>query len=570
MKYRLVFILLCFQGILMAQEVNIEVAGNREIEPAYRLSKHPRLIDSVIPYSEINYPLLALKYETTFSLDTIKAAKTKLVEKLPELLPGYAKIGIGSKFMPLAEVYYNSVRSRKHLYGIHLKHLSSFGNIPNYAPAQFDRTSLNLFGTKNENKYSISGNGHLSSFGLHQYGIKKVNTPKDSIAQRFTDVGADVWFSKHKKDSLNFNYAAGLKYNYYQDKKPTTDSLRSWFAHENYVELNGKGWYKMRKELITADLDLKYNSYKYGKQGDTLSAIDSALTSNDLIFNLKPNITTYAKNNRLKIKFGVNLVMNYHDDKTNKSFKPYIYPDIELKYSMFDDILIPYLEVKGGMTQATFKNLSKQNEFVLSNLSIYNENAPIKGVLGIKGTLSENIMFNAQASFGLIKNKALFVNDTLYARGNQFRVVYEDLQHTSIQGSLIYQSSEKVKVEAIGIFNSYLCKNAIYAWNLPQIQVITRAYYQVMPNLSLSMDVNLEGGRYAQVYTKAESDKEENMQFARKLGFITDINLGANYQYTEKLSAFLQVNNAVAQRYNRWYGYPSMGLQVMGGVAFKF
>ncbi len=554
----------------MAQEVNLEVAGNREIEPAYRITRQPKLIDTVIPYSEIQYPLLSLKYETTFSLDTIQAAKIKLVDKLPEIYPGYVRVGVGSKFMPLAEVYYNSVRSRKLVYGAHLKHLSSFGAIPGYAPAQFDRTQLNLTAIYNENKYSIDGRMHFNSMGLHQYGFANENAPKDSIAQRFTDFGASFLFSKHKKDSLSFNYNAGLKYNYFQDKKPKADTMVNWYARENYVELNGKAWYKLKKEIINADLDLKLNSYRYGVPGDSVSSIDTGLVNTDFIFNLRPNITTYAKNNRLKIKFGADLALNVTGTQTKSRAKMYVYPDIELKYSLFDDILIPYLEIKGGLVQNTFKSLSRQNEFLLSNIQLANENNIINATLGIKGTLSDKMMFNANARFGIVKDKALFVTDTLYARSNQFRVIYEDMNVASIQGSLIYQSTEKLKIEAIGTFNSYMTKNTIFAWNLPQIQVVARGYYKIRENLSVQLDANLEGGRYAQVYKQSESDHTENMQYAKKLGFISDLNLGAEYQYSKKLSAFLQFNNLAAQRYKRWYNYPVQGFQVLGGVTFKF
>lgn len=563
------FILLLSQFV-SAQEVNLEVAGNREIEPAYRITKQPKLIDTIIPYSEIQYPLLTLKYSTTFALDTIKSAKIKLVDKLPELFPGYVRIGVGSKFMPLAEVYYNSTRSRKYVYGAQLKHLSSYGTMEGYAPAQFDRTNLDLTGVLNESKYSLDGRLHYSNMGLHQYGFANENAPKDSIAQRFSDFGISGLYSKHKKDSLSFNYNIGLKYNYFQDKKSKVDTLSDWYGRENYLELNGKAWYKLKKEIINADLDLKLNNYKYGLFGDSLSAIDTALVNTDFIFNLKPNITTYAKNNRLKVKFGVDIALNVMDNKINSELKAFIYPDIEVKYSLFDDILIPYLEIKGGLKQNTFKSLSRENEFILSNVILQNENNVINGAVGIKGTLSKSIMFNASARFSMIKNKALFVNDTLHARGNQFRVVYDNMQVATVQGSIIYQAAEKFKIEGIGIYNSYLTKNYIYAWNLPQVQVIARGFYKILPNLNLQVDANLEGGRYAQVFTKAESDKEENTQFAKKLGFITDLNLGAEYLYSNKMSAFIQFNNFAAQRYKRWYNYPVQGFQVMGGVTFKF
>jgi hypothetical protein len=559
----LLLLCLAFQGEIFSQEVNLEVSGNREIEPAYRITKVPSLIDTIIPYSEIKYPLLSLKYETTFALDTIKSAKIKLIDNLPDIYNGYAKVGIGSKFMPLAEVYYNSNRSRKYLYGVHLKHLSSVSSIKDYAPSQFDRTTLSLFGKNNDVKKTMEAGVNFSSFGLHQYGIRNENTPKDSIAQRFTDFGTSISYGKHKKDSLNLNYLVNLKYNYFQDKKSTLPNDTSFYAREDNFNIHSSLWYKLKKEVISGDVDLLINYYNImdPSKNNTIF-IDN---QPNIIFKLTPNITTYAKNNRLKVKFGVNFNID-----ANSTIKPYIAPDIEAKYSLFDDILIPYLEIKGGLKQNTFKTLSRENEFILSNVVLRNENNVIAGKLGLKGTLSNTIMFNVNASFGIYKNKALFVNDTLYARGNQFRVIYDDVNSATISASLIYQQSEDLKIEGIGFFNSYQAKNNIYAWNLPQIQFITRASYLFQEKFKFTFDFNLEGGRYAQVYSKEESDYEENLQFAKKLGFIPDFNLGADYKYNEKISAFLQFNNFVAQRYNRWYNYPVQGFQVMGGVSFKF
>lgn len=556
--------------VLQAQEVTLEVVGNREIEPAYRINKQPKLIDTVIPYSEIQYPLLSLRYETSFALDTIKAAKIKLIDNLSEVLPGYAKIGIGSKFMPLAEIYYASTRSRKFVYDARFKHLSSFGTMKGYAPAQFDRNSLQFSGKLNEKKYSIDGNVHFQSLGLHQYGLEKPDTPKDSIAQRYTGIGFQAMYLKHKRDSLSLNYAFGIGYDYYADKKSKVDSLADWYGRENNLRLIGKAWYKLGNEIINVDLQANYNGYKYGNAGEKLTLIDSALTFNNLQVKLLPNITTFAKNNRLKIKFGAQLALDVMDNLIQPKSKFYVYPDVELKYSLFDDILIPYLVVNGGLKQNTLKSLSLQNEFILSNIQLASENNVINGQLGIKGSLSDKMMFNVSATFGVYKNRALFVTDTLYARGNQFRVIYDQINEATITGSISYQLAERVKIEGIGAYHSYQCKDNTFAWNLPSLEFKARGLYTFKFPLTLKLDMDIESGRYAQVFTKALSDHEENTQFAQKLGVITDFNLSAEYRYNKKLSAFIELNNLAAQRYKRWYNYPVQGFQVLGGISFRF
>lgn len=564
-----ILLFLLFLTPIAAQDVNLEVAGKREIEPFYRITKQPKRIDSIIPTSEIQYPLLSLKYKTSFALDTIKTAKIKLVDKLSELKKGYARIGIGSSIMPLLDVYYNSERSRRSVYGIHAKHLSSFGKIKGYAPAQFDKTSFNLFGKINETKYTADGNFHFLSQGLHQYGLLNQDVRQDSIAQRFTDVGLSMNYKKHRKDTLSLNYLVGLDYNYFQEKN-LKDTLSGWYGRENYIAVRGSLWYRMGKETIYLDPSISYNGFTYGKKGQKLTPIDSGFVQNNLVVRLNPYITTFAQNNRLKIKFGAKVAYDVLNNNIQPHSKIYVYPDVEVKYSLFDDILIPYLQINGGLKQNTFKSFSNENEFLLSSNLIANENNVINGKLGFKGAFSNAILFNLSASYGLTKNKALFVNDIVHSAGNRFAIVYDEMTIFKAEASIIYQLDEKVKVEAIGIFNSYETKINTFAWNLPQLQVIARCYYQLLPQLSISLDATVEGGRHALVYSLIESDHYEDLQYSKKLGLIADINLGAEYMYSQKLSAFLSFNNLAAQRYARWYNYPVIGFQVMGGVKFKF
>jgi len=144
--------------------------GERDVEKAYRIARTPLVIDTVIPTVIVEYPLLILKHETQTEIERINPASIKTVEKLPQLYNTYVKLGIGTKLMPLGEAYYDSDRSRKFIYGAHVKHLSSFGDIKDYAKGQYDRTRLGIYGGLNEKRYTIRGDFHYGSKGFHYYG----------------------------------------------------------------------------------------------------------------------------------------------------------------------------------------------------------------------------------------------------------------------------------------------------------------------------------------------------------------------------------------------------------------
>ncbi len=560
-----------FTSFLFGQgvpDVEITATGLRQVEPAYRMTESPKIIDTTIANPVIDFPLLVLQQPTKIEVEPINPATIKTEQKLNQLYSTYVKVGIGTELMPLGEVYFDSKRSRKFVYGVHAKHLSSYGNFSDYAPAQFDRTKLGLYGALNEKNYSLRGDLHYNNQGLHYYGWK---IPTDSVdrattAQRYQDVGGAFSFASHKKDSATLNYKVGIEYNNFGSKKPLEDSLSDWRARENFFAVNSSAFYKMGKEIYAADFNVRYNGYKYGVAGDTnTSIIDTGIVVNNTIINLKPTISTYLFNNRFKAKIGVDIVID-----ANVKTKAHIYPVAELKYSMFNDIFIPYIGLRGGLKQTTFKSLTADNEFILPNVALRNENTAIDVYGGIKGTLSKRMSFNLSASFARVQNKALFVTDTTYSVGNKFNLLFDTLNFTTIEGSLSYQLNEKLKIDGIGRFYSYSLLNNTYAWNLPQWQAIARGSYNLFDKFLVNLDLNFEGGRKALVYALEDDVTVENNQMAKSLGLIADINLGLEYRYNKRISAFIQMNNIASQRYNRWYNHPVQIFQFMGGITARF
>lgn len=561
----LILLLMATSRLLAQEGFVIDAGAARQIEPAYRIAGSPKIMDTVFPNPTANFPLLAMNYAPAVSVKPIPAATIKTTDKLQQIYNGYARIGIGSVFMPLAEVYYNNTRSRKFNYGFHAQHLSSFGRIKDYAPANYDRSNFRAFGGVNEKKYDWSGELNYNNRGLHFYGIQNENINADSIAQRFNTIGFKGQYSSHKHDSLGVNWRAGLEYRHFNDRKPQIDSIADWRGRENYFALSGGAWFRWGNEIFGANADLKYNGYKYGVENDSLTLIDTGIVTNNTLFSLRPYITTYSKNKRLKATIGVDITAN-----AAAKTRMYLYPNAEVKYSLFDNILIPYAGVRGGMTQQSFKSLTDVNEFALSNLDIRNEHKALEGYLGLKGTLSKRIGFNVSASFGNVKDKALFVTDTLYSGRNRFAVIYDTMNIAQVEGALYYQFTEKTKIDVIGRYFSYNARNNTYAWNLPQVQFIIRGSYNLYDKFLFNLDVNLEGGRRGLLYAKEDGATEENNQFSKPLGFIADANLGLEYRYNKRISGFINLNNLAAQRYKRWYNYPVQGFQVIGGVTFRF
>ncbi len=571
MKYLfLTFANICLVFIGFGQgndPVEVVAEGDRSIEKAYRITERPKIKDTTIPSRTVEYPLLSLYYPTQTKIDKIQPASIKTKEKLSKLYPAYIKLGIGSKVMPLGELYYNSTRSRKYIYGIHAQHLSSFGPVKDYLNSNFDRTRTTLYGGIIERKYKLRGEVHYNNQGFHYYGLPATTQIKrDSIYQRYNDVGTDLRFDSHQKDSAKLNYSIGLSYNNFLSKKP--DSLEKWRARENFVGLITDWKYKQGKETYQLGLDVLYNGYRYGIADSLLSNnIDSGLVLNNTIVSLNPEIITQFEDHRFKAKIGVDMVLDAHQ-KTHF----YVFPKAEVKYSLFNDVFIPYAGIRGGVNQGTFKRMTRENEFILPNIVLKNERTSYDLYGGFKGTLSNTIGFNLGFSMANLKDKAFFVQDTTYSQGNKFNIIYDTVNRTIIEGSIFYQQGEKIKIDGITRFYSYSLFNNSYAWNLPQLEFILRGHYNLFDKFIFNLDAKLEQGRKTLVIDPNDTEDifVENGQRIKKLGFIADFNLGIEYRYTKRISAFLQLNNLASQSYQRWYNYPVQAFQVLGGVTFRF
>lgn len=559
----------CIWGQSNEGDVEVITDSDRSIQPAHRISMRPKMIDTAITSPTVDYPLLVLQAQTSFEIDRIEPANIRHKAQLPQLYRGYAKVGGGSRLMGLGEVYYNSLRSRKYNWGVHAKHLSEWGQIPDVAPSQYDRTNAKVFGTVQERRYSYGGELGYQNYGLHYYGFENPNADRDSISQRYQSIDFSGFFDSHVKDSAMLNYRVGLDYANFMDQKPSVDSLSQWRGRENYVGLRTSWQYNMSNNVLLsnlrADLNVLYNDFRYGIEDSALTVLDTGFVSSNTVIQLRPVTSFYGMNKKLHFKVGGELAIDIHD-VTRAS----LYPIAEVKYSLFDDLFIPYAGVEGGLQQQRFSKLARENEFIGSNVQLDNLER-YEFHFGIKGTLSSKMSFNVGASFSNNRNQALFVNDTVYSSGNQFSVIYDTINTTTISGSLSYQQSEKLKIDGIARFHSYQARNNAFAWNLPQLEFIARGHYNIADKLIARIDFTLETGRQARVFDATlDGVQEQDGQLYKSLGVIADANIGAEFRYTKRISIFANFNNVAAQRYKRWYGFPVQGFQFMAGATFRF
>ena len=530
---------------------SITIISETVFEPfltdAFKIKDNPAIKDTNKLIPELSYSFLEKQIPVSFDIDPIKPAQIK-GEPLKKLYRGYAKAGFGSNATPILELYYNSKRSKTLSYGFHGKHFSSRG-ISNIDNSGFSDNHINVFAKHFSKDFTTYGKlGYTRNINRY-YGFSEEVAPiienNDAIKQKLDKVDAAFSLTRNFTDSAQFDYNVDLAYHNIKDFYAVT---------ENHFEANGKLSKYHKNELYAIGVDVNYN-----KLVNTLSQ------ENNLVVGLNPHISTST--DKWQFKVGVGLYLNSYPDT-----KFHFYPKAEFKYNVVEHVIIPYVGIKGGLISNNLNNFYNENPFINTQLLVtQNSNQKYDIYGGIRGSLSSKITFNTSFSQQKVEGMPLYVKDLTDAIDNKFLLIYDTIAVSTITGELTYQKLEKFKVILGGKYFKYNPRNEIKAWHKPDLKITLSGIYDLSDKIVVRADLYHFSKQYSKTLnTTISNNISVTSEEAKELEGVFDINLGAEYRYTKKLSAFIQFNNIASSPYNKWEDYPTQRFGILGGLTYSF
>ena len=523
------------------------------ISDAFKKNDLP-IIDFVPPEPlKLEYSILSNKFSPDFRVMPVQPAKIK-GEPLQKLYKGYVKLGGGAPGLIYGEGFYNELRSKKHSWGIHAKHLASSGNIKDYGYNGYSDSKANVYGKKFLRKHTLSGGLDFDLNKVHFYGLDtslyKVSELTDSIIgkeaikQSFSLIKGVSRIRSHYKDSSDMNFDINIHYYRLNDRYATL---------ENNIVLNGDFSRYIEKEFITLKTTIDHN------ENQNYTESDSSITNSNTIVGFYPAISSDGD----KYKFIVGI--NGWADLGN-SFNEYIIsPKVYFSYDLVKDILVPYLGIGGSLKRNTFASLINENPFMVSDPIINNTNNSIRFYGGFKGEFSASSSFNVSMTRDKIDNQYFFVNDTSNLLQNRFELVYDNVLLLKISGAFSYFFRDKFKFMLLGDIYDYTTDREDKPWHKPMYNITFSGSYNLKEKIMVNLDVFALGPQWSR-----EFKLDGKTVAPEELDGIIDLNLGVEYRYTKKLSAFIQLNNLTAQQYSRWKNYPMQRFNVLGGITYVF
>lgn len=516
------------------------------IKDAIKFSDVPEIKDSVKRIQNIKYGINSSPIFPKYQVQSIEAAKLQN-EPLPRLYHSLLKLGYGPFYnMPYGEFRIANTRSRENSYGAHLKHFSSTGHLRDVGYSGFSDNTIGVFGKRFYKKHTLSGDFNYERNVVHYYGydttINKLDDKKYT-RQRYQLIEPKLRLLSHYTDSTHINHDIRLSYYNLQNLYRET---------ENNVKLTALGSMFINKEKL--NINFLTDFYNHKQSNDTI---------NDLIVSLNPSFEANGK--KWHADLGLTGTLDYF--KTKARF--YFYPQLNVHYDIYENMVIPYAGINGGLIKNSFRMLSGENPFVDTTIQRYtNTHNKYNAFVGLRGHLSSNMGYDAKVSYAQYDSMYFFVMDYggLNQVYNRFDILYDNTSLLTLNGQLNYQFREKLNFIAKGNYYLYKTRNLTRPYHKPEFDLTFSGVYNLKSKFLLRADLFFMGRQWA--LTQTQNDVGTRILAPKQLKGYADLNLEAEYRYSKMLSFFVRFNNIAGQRYYRWERYPSQRFNFMLGLTF--
>ncbi|WP_405207832.1 TonB-dependent receptor [Aquimarina sp. LLG6339-5] len=533
------------------------------ISDAFKIKSTPILNDSVTQKKkQLRYSIFSVPVASTFTPAKGRAASIDKPKKIP-LYDNYATLGFGNFTSVLAEFYSNFQINRTDNMGLYLHHNSSQGGIEDVVlDDKFYNTFLDLNYTSRTKDFTYGIEVGAEHQLYNWYGLPE--TPAlteaqiDAIDPQQNYFGAKLG-GKLQFDDLYFKRAS-LNYRYFGDALSST---------EHHAVFTPTFEFEIVDELITTDFIVDYLGGSFDRPLDQVLQ-----TPNDFsILNLGIQPSLVVLRDNLTLNLGASVF--YSIDSQNNDNDFFIYPKVTASYRLLDEAVIAYGGLEGGLKQNTYRDAVQANPYVSPTLVLTPTHNQFDAYVGLKGKISDIISYNFRGGYTSENDKALFVNNRSeilqlegYDFGNSFAYRYDDILTLNGYGELNFSINKKFKLGVSGEYFSYNTEDEQEAWNLPELKASVLLDYQITDQWFAGAQLFYVGERKDINTAVAFTPPTPEATVTLDSYFDANVNLG--YRFNDKLSVFIKGNNLAGQNYERWVNFPVQGVQVLGGVTYKF
>ncbi len=548
---------------LKTEEIIVEKPYTPSISAAFKVKSNPILNDADSFKKEtVDYSIFSIPVASTFTPSKGKAQGVKRAPK-ERLYENYVSAGFGNFTSPLFEAYLHSGDRKYNDYGVFVNHYSSQGGIKDLLlDDSFSDTRIDGYYKQFDRDYNWKINGGVQVQKYNYYGL-----PSDIS---FDDAVLNDMNEKQVYQSVYVGGKITMEDSFFQGASVEFVNFSDHFdSNEIRLLIQPKFEFPISTEIINAGLTIDLVSGKFDQNYLTTDAIKQSF----LNLGFSPNFEV------LRDDFTLNLgaKLYYSNDLERKINNFYAYPNVSVSLKVVDEIFILVAGITGDLQQNTYRDFVQDNPYISPTLNIEQTDKQYKAFAGAKGKLASNVSYNFNVSHSTQMNKALFIQNQIltdgtvlisnsYQAGNSFNIVYDDIKILGIYGEITIDASKEFNFGGSINYSSYNTKSQIEAWNLPDIKATLSANYS--NNKWFAGSKLFYNGKTKDLIIPFEMTSDEGNNVEN--GSYIDLNFNGGYIFSDRLTAFAKINNALSQKYFRFVNYEVQSLQILAGITYKF
>jgi len=218
--------------------------------------------------------------------------------------------------------------------------------------------------------------------------------------------------------------------------------------------------------------------------------------------------------------------------------------------------------ISGGwqatVRQNTYEQLTTENPYLSNNYNIMQTRRD--EVFGnIQSNIGNHFSFSGRVSYWKYNELPTFLNDTTLAH-KQFYIVYDNVNAISFQLAARYKLANTWSAGISGDFYHFYNGSQPYVWGEPGTKIKGDFTVLLFSKLTVTAYLAFVDGIYG----------IDGAKHVMELNPFADLGGSAEYQVISRLSFFVQLDNLLNDRYQRWPGFEGYGINIYGGLRFKF
>ncbi|WP_242928218.1 hypothetical protein [Pontibacter vulgaris] len=486
-----------------------------------------RFTDYRLPSQDINLQMKVL---------TIKQ------DELNKLYGNYLKAGIGNYGTLYLKGYFHNKRNDVGSYGAEVSHVGSAKGPVDRGNSAVANSMLGVHGERYMKGFTAGGRLNYGRDKYHFYGYKPVadtEVDKDTIRQVFNRVAAEG-FMHNQTSGMPFLYNAGIKFNYLNDRFDMSESNLAFKVTGEYSTDSISGF------KVDADLSI-------------LSHNDSANVSRSY-FKLAP---TYERQlGALRLAIGANVA--YTGDTVNDARKFNVYPMVRLGVEPIKDNLLIYAGLGGDLQRVTLYGLTEENPFLAPNVRVADTNKGLEIYGGMSANIANYVHLTGRVAYQNIRN-LYFYNSSL-SDSTKFDLVYDDgvTNVLNIFAEAVFNYSDEIRLGLKADYNKYNTASLEQPFHRPEMMASVFGTYNFYDKILFNSELYYIGSSFGRI------TRPDGTSVLRETDSIVDLNLKADYRFSNKFTTFVMANNLFGKKYERFVNYPNKSINLIGGISYSF